>query len=161
MEPGSHSGFRSRRVDGGDLCQPFAVVTRVNHRECAGWAGRHDQRDRELSRLSPGNWRDGAHAVDAAAGRAVRHRGRLRRRRRARARRSGEARQARQRRGRRGQRDHLRDRLGLPQARAARGRDTLGSRPLVVRDLRRLLLQAEDDRGRRRRRGQPHASCSR
>ena len=49
-------------------------------------------------------------------------------------------------------RAHLRDRLGLPQARPPRGGDPLGPRPLVVRHLRRLLLPPEDHRGRRRRR---------
>ena len=58
-----------------------------------------------------------------AAGRAVRHRGRLRRRRVARPRRPRQARHARQRRGARGQHAHLRDRLGVPQARPARRGD--------------------------------------
>ena len=70
----------------------------------------------------------------------------------ARPRRPRQAREARQRRDARGRVAHLRDRLGVPQARPARGGDPLGSRPLVVRHLRRLLLPAEDDRGRRRRR---------
>ena len=57
------------------------------------------------------------HGEDPGAGRAIRHRGRLRRRRRARPRRPGQARQARQRRRARGCVAHLRDRLRLPQAR--------------------------------------------
>ena len=53
---------------------------------------------------------------------------------------------------RRGPHRDLRNGFGLPQARHRGRRAPLGPRCLVVRDVRRLLLQAEGDRGRRRRR---------
>ena len=64
----------------------------------------------------------------------------------------GQEGQARQRRGARGIVGHLRDRLRVPQARHPGRGAPVGSRRLVVRDLRRILLPRPDDRRRRRRR---------
>ena len=111
-----------------------------------------DHRRRELPRLPRGHHGPRPHDEDAGAGRAVRHRDPLRRRRpsssstaTSSASRSATAACTRRHRD-------LRDRLGVPQARPRRREAPVGLRRLVVRHLRRRLLQAEEGRGRRRRR---------